>query len=81
MDVVIHGEKDGIQTAAQIRAKRNVPLIFLTAYSQKGVVDRAKELAPLDYVVKPFEEKVLVKILEQAAITISSSNGRLSATS
>lgn len=67
MDIVIHGDLDGIETAKIIRMKRDVPLVFLTAYSQRGVVERAKELNPLGYVIKPFEEAVLLRTIDQVA--------------
>ena len=71
MDIVIHGDLDGIETAKQIRMTRDVPLVFLTAYSQAGVVERAKTLNPLDYIIKPFEEAVLLRTIDQAAELIT----------
>ena len=42
MDIVIRGELDGIDTAAMIRERFDIPVIYLTAYSQEGVLARAK---------------------------------------
>jgi CheY-like chemotaxis protein len=42
MDVRIRGEMDGIATAAEVRERLDIPLIYLTAHSDKGTIDRAK---------------------------------------
>ncbi len=66
MDIVIQGERDGIETAKILREELQIPVIFLTAYSQENVLERAKTVAPLGYVVKPFEEGSLVSTVEIA---------------
>lgn len=59
MDIHINGEKDGIETAKAIRKIQEVPLIFLTAFSQHEYVTRAKEVNPAAYLVKPFNNDSL----------------------
>ena len=56
MDMTIHGEMDGIETARLIRERIGIPVVFVTAYSNQSVLDRAKEVEPLGYVIKPFED-------------------------
>src|SRR5690349_14839064 len=46
MDVRLRGEKDGVQAAAEIRQRVDVPVIYLTAYSDHATLDRAKHPEP-----------------------------------
>jgi len=57
MDIVLKGEMDGIEAASQIRAKFNIPAIYLTAYSDKKTLERAKKTEPYGYILKPFNKK------------------------
>lgn len=66
MDIMLDGEMDGIEAAAQIRAEQSVPVVFLTAYSDEGTLTRAKDVAPFGYIVKPFEERELYATIEVA---------------
>jgi DNA-binding response OmpR family regulator len=66
MDVRLRGEKDGVQAAAEIRQQVDVPVIYLTAYSDRSTLDRAKDTDPYGYVVKPFHERELEVTIELA---------------
>lgn len=59
MDINIKGAKDGIETAAVLKKIQDVPLIFLTAFSQSEYVTRAKAVNPSAYLVKPFNNDSL----------------------
>jgi DNA-binding LytR/AlgR family response regulator len=59
MDINIKGNKDGIETAAALKKIQDVPLIFLTAFSQSEYVNRAKAVNPSAYLVKPFNNDSL----------------------
>ncbi|HMI60107.1 MAG TPA: response regulator, partial [Puia sp.] len=54
MDIHIHGEKDGIDTAAALMKIRRVPLIYLTAFTDTATVDRVKHTHPSAFLIKPF---------------------------
>jgi DNA-binding response OmpR family regulator len=66
MDVRLRGEKDGVQAAAEIRQRVDVPIIYLTAYSDRATLDRAKHTEPYGYVLKPFHERELQVTIELA---------------
>jgi DNA-binding response OmpR family regulator len=66
MDIRLKGDKDGIQAAAEIRSKVNVAIIYMTAYSDKVTLDRAKPTEPYGYVLKPFHERELQVAIELA---------------
>jgi AmiR/NasT family two-component response regulator len=69
-DVVIMDIKmpdmDGIDAAKVLTEERIAPVILLTAYSQKDLVERAKEAGVVGYMVKPFREADLVPAIEVA---------------
>lgn len=57
---------DGISAAEQIAKARIAPVVLLTAFSQKELVDRARDAGAMAYVVKPFTSADLVPALEIA---------------
>ncbi|MFQ5613422.1 MAG: ANTAR domain-containing response regulator [Anaerolineae bacterium] len=69
-DVVIMDIKmpdlDGIDAAKILTEERIAPVILLTAYSQKELVERAKEAGVVGYLVKPFRESDLLPAIEVA---------------
>jgi AmiR/NasT family two-component response regulator len=57
---------DGITAAARIAELRVAPVVILTAFSQRELVERAKEAGAMAYVVKPFGKADLVPAIEIA---------------
>lgn len=66
MDIRMPGHLDGIEAAAEIKKVSDVPVIFLTAFSDKQTVDRAKVLGPFGFITKPFDERELRTAIEIA---------------
>ncbi len=66
MDVRLKGPMDGIQAAATIVKDHAVPVVFLTAHSDRETVHRAKGTDPFGYVLKPFHERDLVVAIDLA---------------
>jgi PAS domain S-box-containing protein len=66
MDIVLKGDMDGIETAAEIRNRFNIPIVYLTAYEDDKTLKRAKLTEPLGYILKPFEERYLRSSIEMA---------------
>jgi PAS domain S-box-containing protein len=66
MDIVIKGPLDGIETARAIRRELDTAVVFLTAYSDPGTIERAKAVAPLGYLTKPFRPQELRSTIEVA---------------
>lgn len=54
MDINIHGDKDGIETAALILAVKPVPIIYLTAYTDDETIARVKQTSPAAFLTKPY---------------------------
>ncbi len=59
MDIHIEGELDGIETAAQLPEDLQIPVVFLTAYSEDATLARARAMKPYGYLVKPFAAREL----------------------
>jgi AmiR/NasT family two-component response regulator len=57
---------DGIAAAEAIAAKRIAPVVMLTAFSQRELVDRARDAGAMSYLVKPFSQSELVPAIEMA---------------
>ncbi len=66
MDIRLEGALDGIQAAAEIRKLRDLPIIYLTAFSNADILERAKVTEPFGYVLKPFDERELHVVIETA---------------
>lgn len=66
MDVMLKGEMDGITAASQICSQRDIPVVFLTAYTDDNTLQRAKNTLPLGYIVKPFSPGELRVAVELA---------------
>ncbi len=66
MDIYLDGDRDGIETAAQLRERFHVPIIFLTAYSQPELLERAKQVHPYGFLNKPVQHRELATMLEFA---------------
>jgi CheY-like chemotaxis protein len=66
MDIVLEGEMDGIAAANEIRSRFNIPIIFLTAYTDDKILERASITGPFGYIVKPFVNEDLKISIEIA---------------
>jgi len=66
MDIVLQGGMDGVETAKQISSHFNTPIIYLTAYSDKTTLERARITEPFGYIIKPFKEKELKMAIDLA---------------
>jgi hypothetical protein len=66
MDIRLKGNLDGISAADQIRSRFDIPVIFLTAYSDETTFERAKLTEPHGYLLKPFEDNDLHTTIQMA---------------
>ena len=57
---------DGIAAAERIAAQRIAPVVILTAFSQRDLVERARDAGAMAYLVKPFSKTDLVPAIEMA---------------
>ncbi|MEA2084320.1 MAG: response regulator [Thermodesulfobacteriota bacterium] len=66
MDIVLRDKMDGIETAGLLRSNFNIPVVYLTAYTDKKTLERAKVTEPFGYIIKPFEVRELHTAVEMA---------------
>ncbi|MDA2919005.1 response regulator [Desulfobacterota bacterium AH_259_B03_O07] len=66
MDIVLKGKLDGVETAKHIRANKNIPVVYLTAYADNKTIERAKMTEPYGYIIKPFVIQDLQSAVEVA---------------
>ncbi len=66
MDIHISGSLDGIETAEIIHSAQDIPIIYLTAFSDDKTLERAKLTEPYGFLIKPFEERELETTIEVA---------------
>ena len=66
MDIHLRDNLDGIKAAEQIYSRFEIPVVFLTAYSDCELLERAKRVGSFGYLIKPFEEHELYATLEMA---------------
>ncbi len=57
MDVRLAGKLTGIEAAEQILLRHSIPIIYLTAYADPELVERAKKTRPYGYLIKPYDER------------------------
>ena len=72
LDINLESDQDGIDIAAYINKEIQIPFLFLTSYSDKNTLDKAKQVKPSGYIVKPFNEKTLLASLEIAISNFAS---------
>ncbi len=66
MGIMLKGEMNGVRAAEQIRARFDIPVVYLTAYADEKTLQCAKVTKPFGYVLKPFEERELLAAIEMA---------------
>lgn len=66
MDIKLEGNIDGIEAAIQIRNRFQIPIVYLTAYTNDETLNRAKLTEPYGYILKPFEARDLGTTIEIA---------------
>jgi len=59
MDICLKGDVDGVQAAEEIYTRFNIPVVYLTAYADNKILQRAKITEPYGYILKPFQQREL----------------------
>jgi len=66
MDIGLAGKIDGIETARRVRKQYDIPVIFLTAFSDKNRIKEAQEISPYGYLMKPVMSRDLLIAVRNA---------------
>ena len=66
MDIVMPGKFDGIEAARTIIGNQDIPVVFVTSYADDAIIQKAKQVKPYGYIVKPFNELEIKAAIEVA---------------
>lgn len=76
MDIVLKGSMDGIDAAHEIINRYDIPIIYLTAYADEEILERAMITEPYGYLIKPFNDSELKANIEMALYKHKAENER-----
>lgn len=74
LDIHLQGDEDGITLALAIRERFDIPVIFISSYSDRKTIERAKQARPEGYIVKPFTREDLYASIEIAIFNHAKKN-------
>jgi DNA-binding LytR/AlgR family response regulator len=66
VDIVLKGERDGIELAQIVKKNYDLPVVFLTSHTDRHTVEKAKKVNPEGYLLKPFQKEDLYTSIEIA---------------
>lgn len=66
MDIVMPGKLNGIEAAKTITEELDIPVVFVTSYADDAIIQKAKQVGPYGYIVKPFNELEIKAAIEVA---------------
>ncbi len=66
MDIMLNGHMDGVDAAEEIRTRFDIPVVYLTAYSDENTLQKAKRTEPYGFILKPLDERELRNTIEIA---------------
>ena len=66
MDIVMPGKLNGIDAARVIAGELDIPVVFVTSYADDTIIEKAKQVGPYGYIVKPFNELEIKAAIEVA---------------
>src|SRR5512137_1898061 len=66
MDIVMPGRLNGIEAAQVIIGELDIPVVFVTSYADDAIIEKAKQVRPYGYIVKPFNELEIKAAIEVA---------------
>ena len=76
LDILLSGTIDGLEIG-KILSTKGIPFLFITSFSDKNTLERAKVLLPEAYIVKPFKKKDIVATIEMIAHKITNRKPKL----
>lgn len=71
-DITLGGVKSGIDVGLEVRKSYDLPFVFITSHTDRTTVEKAKQVRPNGYLVKPFESEDLFTSVEMALVNYTS---------
>ena len=72
-DINLNDKKDGIEIITEFSKIKTVPVVYLTAYSDKEIVERAEKTMPFAYLIKPYNDNQLKVTINLAMLNFTKS--------
>jgi CheY-like chemotaxis protein len=66
MDIKLSGALDGIEATSIINSRYKIPVIYITAFSDQKIRERVSKTMPLHYIIKPFDDDEVKRIITEA---------------
>jgi len=66
MDIVLKNHMDGIEVASHIKSLYDIPVVYVTAYSDRSLLERVRATEPYGYIIKPYEDRELYSVIDIA---------------
>ncbi len=66
LDIHLKGEKTGFDLAQVLMFNHEIPIIFISAYSDKSTIEKIKTITPHAYLIKPFDQDELQVLIQSA---------------
>ena len=76
LDVKMPGSLDGIETAEKLLLEMNIPTIFLSGHDEVAIIERAKRVKPLSFLLKPINGRQILVEIEIALFKIEATRER-----
>lgn len=73
-DINLNDAKDGIEMIEELAQNKQVPVVYLTAYSDMDIVSRAEKTMPFAYLLKPYNENQLKTTINLAILNFKKVN-------
>lgn len=70
-DINLNDSKDGIELITELGRTKQVPVVYLTAYSDSDIIERAEKTMPFAYLLKPYNENQLKTTINLAILNYS----------
>ena len=76
-DINLNDEKDGIEIVAEFSKIKKIPIVYLTAYSDSDIVERAEKTMPFAYILKPYNDNQLKATINLAILNFNKASNTI----
>ena len=66
MDIILNGSVNGIEAARKMRSRSDIPILFITGYDERKLIQQIKSIPSSTYLIKPITPKVLISAITRA---------------
>lgn len=71
MDIMLDGDMNGIEAARRINDKYQIPILYMSANSDRKTIYEANKIENLGFIIKPFDDNILHELIFKAQTTLN----------